>query len=192
MSTPEELRAPALPEAAQGQPDRQWLSPSHALGRFQHPAGTAGVGQRVRPEAVRYGFRVGSLNLLIKPRTGSEVIKLVQPSAMPNGPPWLAGMINLRSGLVPVFDVRVICALGREESSAQPMILVLDKGEDAVGLAIDGYPAALWGMEPIAHLPQLPTALRGHVSAGYTRDEHVWLEFDHESFFGSLLGPAAS
>jgi chemotaxis signal transduction protein len=172
-------------------PAEPWLSPSAALGRFQHPVGTTGAGRRARPEAVRYGFRVGALNLLIKPRTGSEVFKFLPPAAVPNAPPWLLGMINLRSHLVPVFDLKLVCALPQEQSPAQPTILVLDKGEHAAGLVIEGFPVPLWGMEPIPHLPQLPTALLGHVPAGHLRAGEVWLELDHESFFASLAGGEA-
>lgn len=184
---------PAAPQdAAPPRPEAAWLPPSAALARFRHPVGTAGAGQRARPEAVRYGFRVGALGLLIKPRTGSEVIKLTPPAAVPNGPPWLLGMINLRSHLVPVFDLKLICALPQERSAAEPMILVLDKGEDSVGLVIEGFPVALWAMEPIPHLPQLPTALRGHVAAGYSRDGEVWLEFDHEGLCRALVEPSTA
>jgi twitching motility protein PilI len=182
----------ALAPQGAAPPAEAWLSPSAALGRFQHPVGTTGTGRRTRPEAVRYGFRVGALSLLVKPGTGSEVIKLVPPSTVPNAPPWLLGLINLRSQLVPVFDLKLVCALPPEQSPAEPAILILDKGEDAVGLVIDGLPVALWGMEPVPHLPQLPTALRGHVAAGWTREAEVWLEFDHEGLCRALVEPGAA
>jgi twitching motility protein PilI len=166
--------------------DPQWLPPSAALGRFQ-PRQSVVLGRTKREEErVRYGFRIGSLGLLIKPGTGSEVLPMVPISAIPNCPPWLLGVINLRSNLVPVFDLRLVCALDDTQSQEQFTVLVLDKADAAVGMIIEGYPKALTGMSAIPRLPQLPTVLRGHVSAGYMRSEELWLEFDHDRFFASL------
>jgi hypothetical protein len=41
-------------------------------------------------------------------------------------------------------------------------------------------------MSYLSSLPKLPTELQAHVRGGYMRDDSVWLEFDHESFFENL------
>jgi twitching motility protein PilI len=111
----------------------------------------------------------------------------MMPIAMiPNAPPWLLGMINLRSTLVPVFDLAMICALDGRHTEQGHWILAFDKGDGAVALLIDGQPQALQQMSPVSHLPSLPTALRGAVTGGYTVDEDLWLEFDHQAFFSAL------
>lgn len=171
---------------------QEWYLPTAALNRFRLPKGTAFVQAGPAREEVRYGFRVGPLGLLIKPRTGSEVVPMVPIASIPISPPWLLGMINLRSTLVPVFDLKLICALDDADRQGEPMVLVLDKGDMAVGTVIDGYPKAVSAMNRIPRLPQLPTALRGYVSAGYLRDEELWLEFDHARFFASLGETAGS
>src|SRR3970040_2010524 len=113
----------APPDAAPPRREAAWLPPSAALARFQHPVGTAGAGQRARPEAVRYGFRVGALGLLIKPRTGSEVIKLTPPAALPNRPEWLLG-VHVAAGyspdgeVWPEFDHEGLCRALVEPSTA--------------------------------------------------------------------------
>jgi hypothetical protein len=35
-------------------------------------------------------------------------------------------------------------------------------------------------------LPPLHEALQEHVSAAYTKDDTIWLDFDHQSFFTTL------
>lgn len=172
--------------------DPEWLSPTQALTRFRLREDSAGDPARTSGQRVRYGFRVGALNLLIKPRTGSEVIGMQPITAIPKSPPWLLGMINLRSDLVPIFDLAMICALEREEYAADRRILVLDKGEDAVGLLIDGLPSALSQLSPLQHLPSLPTALRSAVAGGYASGDDIWLEFEHGAFFGSLTAVSGS
>ena len=52
------------------------LAPSEALTRFNPYAGALlGPGEQGDDGRVRYGFRVGSLNLLIQPDTRSEVVE---------------------------------------------------------------------------------------------------------------------
>ena len=172
--------------------ESDWLMPTEALNRFRLPNGTSFDQARSPKRQVRYGFRVGSLNFLIKPRVGSEVIAMMPIAMIPNSPPWLLGMINLRSNLVPVFDLAMICALDRQHDEQGRWILVFDKGEGAVALLIDGQPQALSQMTQLSHLPSLPTALRGAVTGGFTVDQDLWLEFDHQAFFGALNTSAVS
>ena len=176
-------RPPVTPAQGDG---ADWLSPTEALNRFRLP-GDSAVNRTGSPRRlVRYGFRVGSLNLLIKPGVVSEVIAMAPISMIPNGPPWLLGMINLRSNLVPVFDLALICALDRRHAEQGRWILVLDKGENAVALLTDGQPTPLSQMSPLSHLPSLPTALNGAIAGGFTAGQDVWLEFDHQIFFSAL------
>lgn len=170
----------------------EWYLPTAALSRFRPPKGEAFNKAGPAREEVRYGFRIGSLGLLIKPRTASEIVPMVPIASIPNSPPWLLGMINLRSTLVPVFDLKLICALDDGDRQGQPMVLVLDKGDMAVGTVVDGYPRAVSALNRIPRLPKLPTALQRHVSAGYLRGEELWLEFDHAHFFASLGETAGS
>ncbi|MGB0128910.1 MAG: chemotaxis protein CheW [Rhodocyclaceae bacterium] len=175
-----------------GQDGGDWVLPTEALTRFRLP--DARVFEQARPvrAEVRYGFRVGSLNFLIWPHTGSEVIAMAPIATIPNSSPWLLGMINLRSNLVPVFDLAMLCALNGTGDPASRWILVLEKGDKAVGLIINGVPKQLSQLSPVHHLPSIPTILRGAVSAGYMGDDVLWLEFDHRTFFSALNDSATS
>ncbi len=190
MSTVGERDAPAVEPPGGGETD--WLLPTQALTRFRLPDGTAFDQPRSPKRQVRYGFRVASLNLLIKPRIGTEVIAMMPIAMIPNGPPWLLGMINLRSNLVPVFDLAMICGLERRHAGRERWILIFDKGESAVALVVDGHPQALSQMSAVSYLPSLPTALRGAVAGGFTVEEELWIEFDHQAFFSALNQTAAS
>lgn len=134
----------------------------------------------------RYGFHIGSMGLLIAPRVGSEAIPMSPIAAIPNSPPWLRGMLNLRGALVPVFDLTLVLGMSGHEYREQQVVLVFDKGPKAVGIVVDGYPKQLLALSRVAQLPELPTSLKGYVAAAYTHDGDLWLEFDHEEFFRSL------
>lgn len=142
---------------------------------------------------MRYGYRIGTLSFLIPGGTGSEVVPLMNPAAMPNSPRWLRGVINLRGALVPVFDLAGVLGMDRDQpgdsahgTGAKPVILVLDKGEHAAGMLIDGFPRPLIGLRTVIQLPPLPESLRDHVAAAYADDEAIWLELAHQGLLLEL------
>ncbi|HQS57014.1 MAG TPA: chemotaxis protein CheW [Gallionellaceae bacterium] len=162
-----------------------WLLPSVALDRFEPPEGMV-LSDTVEKEAGRYGFRVGSLGLLMQLGVGSEVMELPAIWTLPGAPPWLLGLINLRGNLVPVFELRILLGMEPRVADQKPLVLVFDQGEKAVGILIEDFPVPLSALHALPNLPQLPTALSGHVRTGYVKDSSIWLEFDHSSFFEEI------
>lgn len=170
---------------------RNWLTPSAALDRFKPPRGVAtGIAPTER-RRVRYGFRLGNLGLLINQDTVSEVLEQAPVYPLPNTPVWLAGLVNLRGNLVPVFDVRQLLELTDADRQAKRRLLVLDQAERAVGLLIDTLPQVATFGQPLNRMPPLPVTLRPHVSKAYAQEDTVWLEFNHQGFFQSLAGQIA-
>jgi twitching motility protein PilI len=164
----------------------EWLSPSSALERFEPPAGMVLAATTAKEKRARYGFRVSSLSFLIKSGCASEVLHRPAIWSLPGSSPWLLGLVNLRSNLVPVFDLRQLFGLP-PDPAAEQRVLVFDQGDKAVGMLIDGFPKPLFDLKSFPGLPQLPEELQAHVRGGYIRDDSVWLEFDHESFFEALV-----
>lgn len=171
-----------LPASAATNSGRVVISPGEALTRFEPPPGFVPVAVERQVKTIRYGFRAAGLGLLIRQGIGSEVVPMMPFAAIPNGPGWLLGMINLHGNLVPVCDLGR--ALGREiaSGSAKPMILVIDKGMKSAGFLIDGYPCALTDLRAASQVQGLHELLARHVAATLATDEEVWLEFDHEGF----------
>lgn len=164
----------------------EWLSPAAALERFEPPPEMV-LAAAVEEKRARYGFRVSTLGFLIKTGCTSEV--LVKPDIwdLPGSSPWLLGLVNLRSNLVPVFDLCHLFGLPPREAAAAQLVLVFGQGDKAAGLLIDDFPKPLFDMSFLPGLPQLPADLQAHVRGGYTKGDTVWLEFDHESFFENLV-----
>lgn len=167
---------------AQAPAGRPVIAPSEALNRFEPPEGFAPVATEVATKRVRYGFRAAGLSFLIRERLASEVVPMMPLTAIPNGPGWLLGMINLHGNLVPVCDLKRVLGAGDAQVSGKPMILVLDKGENTAGFVIDGYPCAVSGLRPSNPVPGLPGVLARNVLTTLATDDEVWLEFDNEGF----------
>lgn len=166
---------------------RRWLKPSAALNRFKPPprSTTSGIAPVERRRA-RYGFRIGGIGLLIGQDTTSEVLEQASVYPLPNTPPWLLGLVNLRGNLIPVFDAKLFLELEDGGAREKRRLLVLDQGDKAVGIFIDGLPRVATTDHALSRLPPLPTMLRNHIASAYAQDDIVWLEFDHQGFFQAL------
>lgn len=164
----------------------QWLSPTAALQRFHPPEGIS-TSLGIRQAAMhisRFGFRIGQLRLLIQADTLSEVITHTPIYPMPNVPSWLVGVMNLRGNLMPVFDLHHLLETG--EPGQTQTVLVLDQGNDGVGIPIDGLPHAVHLGDALHNMPPLHETLHGHVTTAYTTEDGIWLDFDHRGFFTAL------
>lgn len=161
------------------------LSPTAALARFVPPDGSHVRGTQPAQEEVRYGFKVADVGFLVGRQILCEVIPPPLVARIPHTPDWLSGVINLRGSLVPVFDLRPLLKL-TSRSSGDAAVIVLDRGEHAAAVLVDGHPRALTGLGALSQLPPLPEALGNHVSIGFVAQGTTWLELDHRGFFGSL------
>jgi twitching motility protein PilI len=163
-----------------------WLSPSEALQRFSPPQDLLWHdAQQDKPDS-RYGYRIGALRLLIKRSSGSEVLRGPAVSSLPGSVPWLLGIMNLRGSVVPVFDLASLLGVKAATSKRAPIVLVLDKGDDALGVVIDDFPQALKQLRPIVGMPQLPAQLQEHIAGAFIKDDDIWLDFQHQGFFRKL------
>lgn len=167
----------------------EWLLPSAALARFEPPAGMV-VAAVVAEKRGRYGFNVATLNFLVKQGCASEVLQMTDIWSLPGSPPWLLGLVNLRSNLVPVFDFRKLIELPPQATGTVSQILVFDQGDKAAGILIDDFPKPVFDLSHLNGVPQLPAELQAHVRGGYVQGETMWLDFDHESFFAELARSA--
>lgn len=168
-----------------GQAPSEWLAPSAALERFRAPLELLAAESQVAQERSRYGYQVGQLCFLIKAGSGSEVVQHAAIFTLPGSPSHVLGLINLRGNLVPVFDLCIALGLPKNAHSGN-IVLILDKGEQAVGIVIDDFPQPLLALRQVSRMPNLPANLQEHVSLAYFKDSRIWLDFNHQSFFELL------
>lgn len=135
--------------------------------------------------SVRYGYRVGVVGFLVQQGLTSEVIQDPVIYPLPRTTRALAGVINQRGNLVPVFDMKNVLNLA-PESAGPVLVLILGKGDLAAGILIDGVPKAV----PVTLQPcaghKLPEVLDGYVRHGFSANGLDWLELDYQGFFKHL------
>ena len=169
----------------------EWLLPSVALSRAG-PASAAHYAEApLVQEAVRYGFRVGDFGFLVAEGVLCEVTLPPPTARIPHTPAWLHGVANLRGALVPVIELRTLLGSAGEREGRESLV-VIDRGEFAVAIRIDGFPHTVRGLVPIAEVPPLPDPVGRHVSAAYSADQVVWLEWNHRALFAELAEGAPS
>jgi twitching motility protein PilI len=177
MSAPAALAAVPNSEPA-------WQKPGAALARFIAPAGSlAAVGSLRSHEFARYGVRISGIGLLLAKGLDSELIEQRSIAPIPHSAAWLLGMMNRRGHPIPVFDLRIALDLPAEEGPSSPLVLVLGKGDDALGIRVDAPPQALRGMTAAPIPSALPARLAPFASAAWMADGQPWVEFDHRGFF---------
>lgn len=166
--------------AAQDEMVRPWLSPSEALTRF---VPQRQIQQQATREVapIRFGFRVGSIGFLVPANMRCELVEETEIYSVPTTPIWFPGLINLRGGLVPVFDLKKLFVM-ENTGGEKTNLLVLNAEADAVGVLIDGLPRNIETNQRVAQ-PPLPEILRDHSLAVYGQGQEIWVEIDFDGFF---------
>ena len=162
-----------------------WLSPSAALTRFEVGDTDLALGGAMDVEQVRYAARLGDYGILLPEDTVSEVLDRAEIYPIPNTAPWFEGLINLRGTVVPVFDLRKLFNSAPIPGERQ-MLLVIDKGETALGIAIDGVPVPAPECTPMDQRPPLPEVLKKFTTSAFERGDQIWLQVDLKGLVSSL------
>ena len=66
-----------------------------------------------------------------------EIVMMQPITSMPEMPEYIRGLINLRGKIIPVLDTRIRFHLPAKEYDDQTCIIVLDSGNQPIGLIVD-------------------------------------------------------
>ena len=66
-----------------------------------------------------------------------EIIRMPTITKMPNTPPYVEGVINLRGKVIPIISMRKRFGLMEAENSSQTRIMVMDVAGDLTGFIVD-------------------------------------------------------
>ena len=166
-------------------------SPCSARSQAAHAQPWSAPTEDDQPRDIRYGISVAGVRLLSTRGTLNELVGSGKIHPLPRVPKWMLGLINLRGHLVPVFDLASLIepdACG----AARHRLLVIDRGERAAAVALDGFPQALdFARARAQPRAALPEALSAHTRAAYLIDDSEWLEIDFAGLFDNLSAQLA-
>ncbi|MDR1157223.1 MAG: chemotaxis protein CheW [Oscillospiraceae bacterium] len=82
-------------------------------------------------------FAVGDEDYGVEIAYVTEIINVQTITELPELPPYIRGIINLRGKIVPVMDVRIRFNKEPKEYTDRTCIIVVDIGDSGIGLIVD-------------------------------------------------------
>jgi len=173
------------------------LKPSEALTRLQLESIEDSVAESMVFEQIRYGFELGAIGLLTPIGVACEVMSIPRIYPLPNASTSLLGLINMRSNLVPVFDlVELLNIRGASDSETTTQsdsnLFVIGSGEKAVALIIKGLPQTVLTEIQETELPPIVDDAKKFVINAYNYQQRIWIDLDLEAYLMSLRSQLAA
>lgn len=82
-------------------------------------------------------FTIGDQNYGLDLLSVREIRAWTDVTPLPNTPPFVRGVINLRGAVVPIFDLRVRLGGGTTTPTSANVVIVVEVGSESVGLLVD-------------------------------------------------------
>ena len=82
-------------------------------------------------------FMVGTEEFAIPILTVREINRMMQITRVPQSPPFIEGVINLRGKIIPVMDLRKRFRLETRENTGDSRIIVVEVGSRVIGCMVD-------------------------------------------------------
>jgi len=113
----------------------------------------------------------------IEARLIRAVLPLKNWTSLPGAPAHIAGLINVRSEIIAVLDVRVVLGLARTTAAPAHTVLILHHDTMTCGIIIDALCGVAW-LKRADIAPALPTQTGacGHYVLGVTKEQQVVLD----------------
>ncbi len=92
-------------------------------------------------------------------RQAREIIKVKEPTRIPQAPPYIKGIINLRGQITPIVDLRTILGLDARGLEDENRVIITEINGETVGILVD----AVLGVQRISmkDIDPLPELTKG-------------------------------
>ncbi len=153
----------------------------HAGGESVEPVSLAVATETTQ---LYFGLQLGGLGLLLNDAIEKEIVNAFEVCEIPGSPRWFKGFFNLRSQVVPVFDLYDYLNLDRESSLFKSdYLLVIGQGDAVFALTVALLPQKIRisPQHQIDERPPYPEPLRRFCATSYRRNG-LWCEWDVAGF----------
>ncbi len=115
-----------------------------------------------------------------------EIILMGQITQVPETPHYIKGLINLRSTVIPVIDLRARFGLPEEALTDESRIMVLNVGTRTIGIIVDAVSEVLRVTgDQISEAPPTVSSLGNEYMTGLVRlEEQLLILLDVDQLFG--------
>lgn len=88
-------------------------------------------------------FHIGTEEFGLDILRVQEINRMVEITRVPNAPPFVTGVINLRGRVIPIVDLRERFGLARKENDKNTRIIVVELKGRVVGFVVDSVQEVL-------------------------------------------------
>ncbi len=111
-------------------------SPSTAPPAGSPQAGNTGTGTNAAaPQFV--GFRLAEQNYIFRIERIQEIVIPTSVARVPEVPPYVDGVSNLRGTIIPIINLRALFKLDRKANDAETRTIVVNVGQRTIGCTVD-------------------------------------------------------
>ena len=104
--------------------------------------------------------------------TVESIIKMQPITQLPQTPPYVKGVTNLRGSVLPVIDLRIRFGQQTQDETRQTRIIIVSMGNVKVGMVVDGVSEVLQvSGEVIEPLPPMVNSVNSAFLQGIARLE---------------------
>ena len=137
-------------------------------------------------------FKMGDETYGIEITKIREIILMGQITQVPETPHHVKGLINLRSTVIPVIDLRARFGLAEGEMTDESRIVVLNVGSRTIGIVVDAVREVLRvSGDQISEAPSTVASLGNKYMTGLVRlEEQLLILLDVDQLFGEEEGAA--
>jgi len=89
------------------------------------------------------GFVIGEEEYAIPILSIQEIIKPIRWTRVPQTPPYVLGVFNLRGSVIPLIDLRLKFGLSSKKHNEDTRFIVMKNGDDVAGFVIDRLTMAI-------------------------------------------------
>lgn len=104
-------------------------------------------------------FGLGSEEYGVPITQVQEINRVINPTKIPQSPPFVEGVINLRGNVIPVIDLKKRFSLPLTEHTANTRIIVVNIGQHTVGVIVDAVTEVL--RVPLSSVEPPPSMIGG-------------------------------
>jgi len=132
-------------------------------------------------------FKVGEEEYGISLMTIREIKGWSNPTQLPNSPPFMKGVINLRGVVIPIFDLRHRFEMGTTEPNEKNVVIIIAVQERLIGALVDAVSDILTVSEDqIKAAPKIDSNIDESFIEGLIQsDEKMVVALNIETLFDS-------
>jgi len=138
-------------------------------------------------------FRLAGEEYAVEITKVREIILPVRLTRVPRAPDYVLGLINLRSEVVPVVDLRRRLGLPAREPTDETRVMVVDVGGKTLGMVVDAVSEVLRIAEKqfVPPPPAVAGAGREYLTGLVELDDRLLILLDIELLLGEQVNAAA-